>query len=129
MSIVTDAALVALPIMVIYPLNMRLGERLIVMLFYCTRALLVLPTHLWVLCADTGKNHPRYNLPDRLHPTASGPQLHASRVPLFHLRPGGPVSQFPSCVRCLLLALHQVVARRPGTIQRHQHDFGVCPDK
>lgn len=41
MSIVTDAALVALPIMVIYPLNMGLGERLIVMLFYCTRALLV----------------------------------------------------------------------------------------
>ncbi|KAI1251358.1 hypothetical protein MGN70_005926 [Eutypa lata] len=41
MSIVTDAALVALPIMVIYPLNMGLGERLIVMLFYCTRALII----------------------------------------------------------------------------------------
>ncbi|KAI6083297.1 hypothetical protein F4821DRAFT_245095 [Hypoxylon rubiginosum] len=41
MSIITDAALVALPLMVIYPLNMVLGERLGVMLFYCTRALII----------------------------------------------------------------------------------------
>jgi hypothetical protein len=74
-----------------------------------------------------GKNHPRYNLPDYLHPTHPGSQLHPPRVPLLHLRPGGPVSQLLGRVYRLLLALHQVHTGRPGTVQRHPHDCRVSP--
>lgn len=43
MSILTDAAMVALPIWLIFPSNMGLKERLNVIFFYCARLLLVSP--------------------------------------------------------------------------------------
>ncbi|KAH9897508.1 hypothetical protein F4778DRAFT_771912 [Xylariomycetidae sp. FL2044] len=44
MSIITDAALVVLPVFIIFPLHMGLEERMTVMLFYCSRILTIAAT-------------------------------------------------------------------------------------
>lgn len=116
-SILIDVALVALPMAIIYPLQMALRLRVTVMCFFLFRIMSVTPdpalknkrmTTLIFPQRCCGRHQP-INFYRR---TFQG-QLHSTSFPLLHLRTACPFHQHGGGVRDIFLALFAISAKWP----------------